>query len=179
MRLILVVQRYGGIVAPGYSGVLYILGTWKFQRSVCQYLPPRCHSSASVVHSMLYRHAPRCLAESSLAIIDPIGLWNYCWPHLQICHNIYSIYPFSHFHILTRTRRSSCLPDPPVDPHKESGQNLYRQYAGKKKQSKIVLNAQWVHQCIQDKALHGFATGWAGYKVTGNEPCVVLSYACA
>ncbi|TFY76010.1 hypothetical protein EWM64_g8001, partial [Hericium alpestre] len=30
-----------------------------------------------------------------------------------------------------------------VDPHKETGQNLYRQYAGKK--NKMVLDARWVH----------------------------------
>lgn len=54
-----------------------------------------------------------------------------------------------------------------VDPLKESGQNLYRQYAGKK--NKIILNAHWVLHCIRDKALHGFATQWAGCKVTGKE----------
>ncbi|KAI0695545.1 hypothetical protein BC835DRAFT_1414829 [Cytidiella melzeri] len=54
-----------------------------------------------------------------------------------------------------------------VDPHKESGQNLYRQYAGKK--NKIVVHAAWAQHCIQDKTLHGFATNWAGCKVTGKE----------
>ncbi|KAI0087957.1 hypothetical protein BDY19DRAFT_994383 [Irpex rosettiformis] len=54
-----------------------------------------------------------------------------------------------------------------VDPHKESGQNLYRQYAGKK--NKIVVHASWVHHCINDKTLHGFSTNWAGCKVTGKE----------
>jgi hypothetical protein len=54
-----------------------------------------------------------------------------------------------------------------VDPHKESGQNLYRQYAGKK--NKIVVHSAWATHCIQDKILHGFATNWAGCKVTGKE----------
>lgn len=57
-----------------------------------------------------------------------------------------------------------------VDPYTESGQNLYRQYAGRK--NKIVLNATWVVRCIHDKTLHGFATNWAGCKVTGKEQCV-------
>lgn len=57
-----------------------------------------------------------------------------------------------------------------MDPLKESGQNLYRQYAGKK--NKIILNAHWVYHCINDKTLHGFATNWANCKVNGNEKCV-------
>ncbi|KAI0066249.1 hypothetical protein BV25DRAFT_1821172 [Artomyces pyxidatus] len=55
-----------------------------------------------------------------------------------------------------------------VDPHKESGQNLYRQYAGKK--AKMVLNARWVHECVRTGVLQNFMTNWAGCKVTGNEP---------
>ncbi|KAI0758347.1 hypothetical protein BC629DRAFT_1125756 [Irpex lacteus] len=54
-----------------------------------------------------------------------------------------------------------------VNPHRESGQNLYRQYAGKK--NKIVVDASWVQHCVNDKTLHGFATNWAGCKVTGKE----------
>ena len=54
-----------------------------------------------------------------------------------------------------------------VDPLKESGQNLYRQYAGKK--NKIILNAHWIYSCIRDKTLHGFASNWANCKVTGQE----------
>ncbi|KAG6832839.1 hypothetical protein H0H87_000193 [Tephrocybe sp. NHM501043] len=54
-----------------------------------------------------------------------------------------------------------------VDPHKASGQNLWRQYAGKK--GKIVLNSQWVHECIKANALQTFHTNWAGCKVTGSE----------
>ncbi|KJA20067.1 hypothetical protein HYPSUDRAFT_142746 [Hypholoma sublateritium FD-334 SS-4] len=54
-----------------------------------------------------------------------------------------------------------------VDPHKPSGQNLWRQYAGKK--GKIVLNAQWVHECIKTNQLQTFHSNWAGCKVTGTE----------
>ncbi|KAF5385946.1 hypothetical protein D9615_002661 [Tricholomella constricta] len=54
-----------------------------------------------------------------------------------------------------------------VDPHKASGQNLWRQYAGKK--GKIVLNSRWVHECIKANALQTFHTNWAGCKVTGTE----------
>ncbi|PSS37855.1 hypothetical protein PHLCEN_2v323 [Hermanssonia centrifuga] len=54
-----------------------------------------------------------------------------------------------------------------VDPHKESGQNLYRQYLGKK--NKLVLNVSWVHECVKAKILHGFSTNWSGCKVTGGE----------
>ncbi|KAH7888811.1 hypothetical protein F5I97DRAFT_1855699 [Phlebopus sp. FC_14] len=64
-----------------------------------------------------------------------------------------------------------------VDPHKESGQNLYRQYAGKK--GKIVLHYRWVHECIRAGALQTFQNHWAGCKVTGTEkanpPVVVPS----
>ncbi|KAA1471719.1 hypothetical protein DENSPDRAFT_777058 [Dentipellis sp. KUC8613] len=55
-----------------------------------------------------------------------------------------------------------------VDPHKESGQNLYRQYAGKK--NKMILNVRWAHECVRAGALQTFQTNWAGCKVTGNEP---------
>lgn len=54
-----------------------------------------------------------------------------------------------------------------VDPLKDSGQSLYRQYANKK--NKIILNAHWVYHCIRDKTLHGFASNWADCKVTGQE----------
>ncbi|KAF9792697.1 hypothetical protein BJ322DRAFT_1030862 [Thelephora terrestris] len=55
-----------------------------------------------------------------------------------------------------------------VDPHRESGQSLYRQYAGKK--GKIVLHAQWVHKCIEAGVLQTYHTSWAGCKVNGSEP---------
>ncbi|KAH9484961.1 hypothetical protein JR316_0001865 [Psilocybe cubensis] len=54
-----------------------------------------------------------------------------------------------------------------VDPHKESGQNLWRQYAGKK--GKIVLNATWVQECVKMNQLQTFQSNWAGCKVTGTE----------
>ena len=54
-----------------------------------------------------------------------------------------------------------------VDPHKPSGQNLWRQYAGKK--GKLVLDARWVHKCIKEGQLHTVHSNWAGCKVTGNE----------
>ncbi|KAG6861906.1 hypothetical protein C0995_009856 [Termitomyces sp. Mi166 len=54
-----------------------------------------------------------------------------------------------------------------VDPHKVSGQNLWRQYTGKK--GKIVLDSRWVHECIKANALQTFHTNWAGCKVTGTE----------
>ena len=41
-----------------------------------------------------------------------------------------------------------------VDPHKPSGQNLYRLYTSKK--AKIVLNAVWVHKCIKANQLQTF-----------------------
>jgi len=59
-----------------------------------------------------------------------------------------------------------------VDPHRESGQSLYRQYAGKK--GKIVLNVQWVHECVKAGALQTYHTSWAGCKVTGSETLVTL-----
>ncbi|OBZ68099.1 hypothetical protein A0H81_11931 [Grifola frondosa] len=52
-----------------------------------------------------------------------------------------------------------------VDPHKESGQNLYRQYIGKK--GKIVLNANWVIECVKAGILQTYHNN--GCKVTGNE----------
>ncbi|CAA7260587.1 unnamed protein product [Cyclocybe aegerita] len=54
-----------------------------------------------------------------------------------------------------------------VDPHKPSGQNLWRQYAGKK--GKIILDARWVQECVKANQLHNFHTNWAGCKVTGTE----------
>jgi hypothetical protein len=54
-----------------------------------------------------------------------------------------------------------------VDPHKESGQNLFRQYAGKK--GKIVLHSRWVLECVRAGALQTFQNNWAGCKVTGTE----------
>jgi len=54
-----------------------------------------------------------------------------------------------------------------VDPHKSSGQNLYRQYAGKKQ--KIVLDSRWVHECIKANQLQTFHNNWAECKVTGTE----------
>ncbi|KAI0743774.1 hypothetical protein C8Q80DRAFT_1183068 [Daedaleopsis nitida] len=57
-----------------------------------------------------------------------------------------------------------------VDPHKESGQNLYRQYVGKK--GKIVLNAQWVIRCVEAAALQTYHTNFGGCKVTGTEKVI-------
>ncbi|KAI0268626.1 hypothetical protein BC834DRAFT_968089 [Gloeopeniophorella convolvens] len=54
-----------------------------------------------------------------------------------------------------------------VNPHAESGQNLYRQYAAKK--GKVVLDARWVHECVKAGALQTFVTNFAGCKVTGTE----------
>ena len=68
---------------------------------------------------------------------------------------------------------ASISPNPPtlihasVDPHKESGQNLFRQYAGKK--GKIVLHSRWVLECVRIGALQTFQNNWAGCKVTGTE----------
>ncbi len=55
-----------------------------------------------------------------------------------------------------------------VDPHKQSGQNLYRHYLGKK--GKIVLAARWVYECIRLNQLQTFHSNYAGCKVTGKEP---------
>ncbi|OCH93102.1 hypothetical protein OBBRIDRAFT_817944 [Obba rivulosa] len=57
-----------------------------------------------------------------------------------------------------------------VDPHKESGQNLYRQYVGKK--NKIVLNANWVLECVKTGTLQTYHNNYAGCKVTGNEKVI-------
>ena len=57
-----------------------------------------------------------------------------------------------------------------VDPHKESGQSLYRQYVGKK--GKIVLNAQWVIRCVEAGALQTYHTNFGECKVTGTEKWV-------
>ncbi|TFK44202.1 hypothetical protein BDQ12DRAFT_620089 [Crucibulum laeve] len=54
-----------------------------------------------------------------------------------------------------------------VDPHKESGQNLWRQYAGKR--GKLILDARWVHECIRQNQLQTVFQDWAGCKVTGKE----------
>ncbi|PFH53726.1 hypothetical protein AMATHDRAFT_54172 [Amanita thiersii Skay4041] len=54
-----------------------------------------------------------------------------------------------------------------VEPHKPSGQNLWRQYAGKK--GKLVLDARWVHECIKSGELQTVHSNWAGCKVTGTE----------
>ena len=54
-----------------------------------------------------------------------------------------------------------------VNPHAESGQNLNRQYIGKK--GKAVLDARWVHECIKAGALQTFVNNFAGCKVTGTE----------
>ncbi|KAJ7132782.1 hypothetical protein C8R43DRAFT_1023321 [Mycena crocata] len=58
-----------------------------------------------------------------------------------------------------------------VDPHKPSGQNLYRQYANKK--AKVVLDARWIRECIKAAHLQTFANDWAGCKVDGTETCVL------
>jgi hypothetical protein len=57
-----------------------------------------------------------------------------------------------------------------VDPHKTSGQNLFRQYAGKK--TKLVLSYRWIRECISANQLQTFSTNWAGCKVTGEEQYV-------
>jgi hypothetical protein len=54
-----------------------------------------------------------------------------------------------------------------VNPHTESGQNLYRQYIGKK--GKVVLDARWIRECVKAGALQTFVNNFAGCKVTGNE----------
>lgn len=59
----------------------------------------------------------------------------------------------------------------PVNPHKRSGQNLYRQYANKK--TKAVLDARWIRECIKAAALQTFATNWAGCKLDGTETSVL------
>ncbi|KDQ57596.1 hypothetical protein JAAARDRAFT_58185 [Jaapia argillacea MUCL 33604] len=59
-----------------------------------------------------------------------------------------------------------------VDPHKESGQNLYRQYVGKK--GKIVLDARWINECVKAGGLQTYQTNFAGCKVTGEEQYVLV-----
>ncbi|PIL34225.1 transcription factor [Ganoderma sinense ZZ0214-1] len=59
-----------------------------------------------------------------------------------------------------------------VDPHKESGQSLYRQYVGKK--GKIVLNAQWVIRCVEAGELQTYHTNFGDCKVTGTEKVIPL-----
>ena len=54
-----------------------------------------------------------------------------------------------------------------VDPLKESGQSLFRQYAGKK--GKVVLDAQWIYKCIEVGQLQSYQNNFAGCKLTGNE----------
>ncbi|KAI0081891.1 hypothetical protein K474DRAFT_1681646 [Panus rudis PR-1116 ss-1] len=57
-----------------------------------------------------------------------------------------------------------------VNPRKESGQNLYRQYAGKK--NKIVLDAVWAIECVTAGELQTYQTNWAGCRVTGTEQVI-------
>lgn len=59
-----------------------------------------------------------------------------------------------------------------MDPHKTSGQNLYRQFAGKK--GKVILDARWVHECIKSGHLHTFQNNFAGCKITGLEQYVLF-----
>ena len=54
-----------------------------------------------------------------------------------------------------------------VNPHKESGQALYRQYIGRK--GKLVLNARWVYECVKHGQLQTFKANWAGCKLDGSE----------
>lgn len=54
-----------------------------------------------------------------------------------------------------------------VDPYKQSGQNLYRHYLGKK--GKIVLSSKWAYECIRLNQLQTFHSNYAGCKVTGKE----------
>ncbi|KAI8993801.1 hypothetical protein BD414DRAFT_480470 [Trametes punicea] len=57
-----------------------------------------------------------------------------------------------------------------VDPHKESGQSLYRQFANRK--GKIVLSAQWIRRCVEARALQTYHTNFGGCRVTGTEKVV-------
>ncbi|KZT71055.1 hypothetical protein DAEQUDRAFT_688512 [Daedalea quercina L-15889] len=61
-----------------------------------------------------------------------------------------------------------------VDPHKESGQSLFRQYVGKK--GKIVLDAKWVIECVNTGQLQTYHTSWAGCKVTGKEQVIPVAH---
>ncbi|TFY68788.1 hypothetical protein EVJ58_g792 [Rhodofomes roseus] len=57
-----------------------------------------------------------------------------------------------------------------VDPYKESGQSLFRQYTGKK--GKIILNAKWVIECVNTGQLQTYHNNWAECKVTGEEQVI-------
>ena len=62
-----------------------------------------------------------------------------------------------------------------VDPLKESGQALYRQYVNRK--GKLVLDARWIYECVKNGQLQTFKANWAGCKLDGTEkyvPCLVL-----
>jgi hypothetical protein len=61
-----------------------------------------------------------------------------------------------------------------VDPHKTSGQNLFKQYVGKG--GKIVLDVRWVHECIKAGALQTYQNNWGGCRVTGTETYVSLFF---
>ncbi|KIJ49439.1 hypothetical protein M422DRAFT_27806 [Sphaerobolus stellatus SS14] len=54
-----------------------------------------------------------------------------------------------------------------VDPHKESGQVLYRNSVGRK--GRTVLDARWILECVRQGQLLTYKSNWAGYIVTGNE----------
>lgn len=99
--------------------------------------------------------------DSVRELMVSLALWRRCVPGVQRRH-IYSGCVSSSTHAYNEALMANA-----VDPLKESGQNLYRQYAGKK--NKMILSYQWVYSCIRDKTLHGFATNWAGCKVTGQE----------
>ncbi|GJJ06514.1 hypothetical protein Clacol_000706 [Clathrus columnatus] len=58
-----------------------------------------------------------------------------------------------------------------VDPHKETGQALFRQYANKR--GKLVLDARWVFECVKQSQLLAFKSNWAGFKLTGLEKAAV------
>ncbi|ELU41904.1 hypothetical protein AG1IA_04066 [Rhizoctonia solani AG-1 IA] len=86
--------------------------------------------------------------------------------HSGVVATAYSTVPY----ILGKLELGSSVQSPDtvtVDPTKESGQNLYRQYSAKR--GKTVLNAQWVHACITAGQLQTFRTNYAGFKVDGTE----------
>lgn len=58
-----------------------------------------------------------------------------------------------------------------VDPYKESGQALYRQYVNRK--GKLVLDARWIFECVKHGQLQSFKANWAGCKLDGSEKYVV------
>ncbi|KZT11070.1 uncharacterized protein LAESUDRAFT_672779 [Laetiporus sulphureus 93-53] len=60
-----------------------------------------------------------------------------------------------------------------VNPHRESGQSLFRQYVGKK--GKIVLDAKWAYECVKAGAVQTYQDDWAGCKVTGKEQVLPAS----